>query len=256
MKKNLFLEQDKIAFEEGQSEVEETITFPNDSVQTLLTKKVRFSKADNDFILGLARDITDIKDVEAALTQANFELEEFAYRTSHDLRSPLVSSIALLDRAKSTHMEEETTTINVSDIIEETLLKLSNLENYDRLDIHQNLSLQSSPKTQKTRFELIIENLISNAIKYQDLDEPQPYIKIEAFENEDAYIFEIHDNGIGIPQDQEHKLFQMFQRYHSKKSFGSGLGLYMVKKSAEIIGGKIAYERAEKGSIFRLLFPK
>ena len=47
----------------------------------------------------------------------------------------------------------------------------------------------------------------------------------------------------------------MFKRFHSRVSFGSGLGLYMMKKSAEVLGGRIEYVRLQKGSIFKLVDP-
>ncbi len=92
-----FLEYDKIAFEEGYSETEETITFPDGRIRILFTKKVRFENAQGEaFVLGIARDITEKKEAEdkiiAAndeLARSNHELERFAYIASHDLQEPL-----------------------------------------------------------------------------------------------------------------------------------------------------------------------
>lgn len=288
-----FLKNDKIAFDTGFSEVEEKITFPNGQVKTLITKKVRFHNADNEaFILGFSNDVTDIKQYQKALITANAELEEFAYRTSHDLRSPLVSSIALLNIANDAIQENETeralnsvkhvqdslnklealvkdilsltqTTkaeddiedVNIPQTISETIKQFDNMDHFDRLDITQDLSADNLLKTHKSRFKSIIENLISNAIKYQDLEKEKSFIKIKTYNQDRKFIFEIEDNGLGIPKDQQDKLFTMFKRFHPKTSFGSGLGLYMMKKSADIIGAEIKFINTDKGSIFKIITP-
>ncbi|MBX2834936.1 MAG: CHASE domain-containing protein [Micavibrio sp.] len=92
-----FLEYDKIAFEKGYSETEETITFPDGRIRTLFTKKVRFENTKGEaFVLGIARDITNKKEAEGKiiaanneLARSNHELERFAYIASHDLQEPL-----------------------------------------------------------------------------------------------------------------------------------------------------------------------
>ena len=65
----------------------------------------------------------------------------------------------------------------------------------------------------------------------------------------------ITDNGLGIPEKFRENLFGMFKRFHPKTAFGSGLGLYMVKKSVEKIGGKIHYKDTGNGSAFTVSIP-
>ena len=288
-----FLKFDRQALEEGLSETEETVTFPSGSTQTLLTKKIRFHNNKGDaFILGISRDITAIKKAEDELVMANNELEEFAYRTSHDLRSPLVSSIGILNLTKSAvqnddkdkalesiehiqsslskletlitdilsltevkHAQELVSTFSYHDVFEEALDKLSHMEQFKRLDIQTDFTFGDALTTQESRFRLILENLISNAVKYQNPDEKKPYIKISTYEKDDMFVLEVEDNGLGIPDDQHEKLFTMFKRFHPKISYGSGLGLYMIKKSADIINAEIQFENPDKGTIFRLLIP-
>lgn len=289
-----FLEEDKKAFKYGVSEKEEKVLFPDGVTRNLSTKKVHFVDAKGEeYILGICRDISQITDAQDALLKANQELEEFAYRASHDLRSPLVSSIgmlglinefiksgeyeqaqssmplvisslrkleelvkSILQLTKTKNLEEEKTPVHFPQIIDETLEKLSFMENFERLSIQQNYTANEKLTLPKSRIVLIVENLISNAIKYQDTNEETPYIKISTYETSAEFVFQVEDNGLGIEEQHREKLFGMFQRFHSRVSFGSGLGLYMLKNSAEIIGGQIVYEAKEKGSTFKFIIKK
>lgn len=227
-----------------------------------------------------------------ALENANSELEEFAYRTSHDLRSPLVSSIGLLDIAKNCiqsnkneralesiahiqkslktletlvkdilsltqakNSEENSQFIDIDCLIDETLDKFKYMDNFERLDIQKQFNFKGELKTKKSRFILVLENLISNAIKYQDIEKENSRIKILTDSKNGNLILEVHDNGLGIPKNQQGKLFTMFKRFHPKVSFGSGLGLYMMKKSVDILNGNIYFEDPGDGAIFKLEIP-
>lgn len=220
------------------------------------------------------------------------ELEEFAYRTSHDLRSPLVSSIGLLGIAEKAiaeqdnekankvlslskasleklellvkdilsltetkNVKEEWGVANVPEMIEDALTKIQNMEHFDKLKIEKHFDIQRDVMSKQGRLALIISNLLSNAVKYQDPQKQQPYIKIHAVTTANQFILSVEDNGLGVPESHRENLFLMFKRFHPKVAFGSGLGLYMMRKSAEILGGKICYEPQVEGSKFVLEVP-
>lgn len=291
---NSFLAQDRKAFSEGMSEVVETIDFPDNKSRTLLTKKLRFEDVNNNvFILGIARDITQLKEVEEDLLRANTELEEFSYRTSHDLRSPLISSRKLLSvirdniqkggaekaityidvvqeslgnleglvsdilrLAKLNHAEAPVEPINIKHLFDGVLSRLSHMDRFEcvklSLQCRDNLTVVA-PVEQLT---LIIENLVSNAIKYQDIKKEGPFIEISADKLDDYFVLTVADNGLGIPERSQQNLFMMFKRFHPNTAFGSGLGLYMVKKSVEKMRGTIQYHTtADNGSQFTVRLP-
>jgi PAS domain S-box-containing protein len=101
----------------------------------------------------------------------------------------------------------------------------------------------------------ILFNLLSNAIKYSEED--KKIIYTISFEEEQLNI-EIQDQGIGIPQKDQAKIFERFHRAHNTTNIqGTGLGLHIVKHYAELMKGKITFKSdVHKGSTFYLKFPK
>ena len=243
-------------------------------------------------VSGIHLDVSDRVRNETELIKANTELEEFAYRTSHDLRSPLGSSVGLLKVvteaieadnktmalesaslirhsmkkllaliedllivAETRNAEEEDQKIDVTNEIDKAINNLQNMDGFENIVIEKSLKHKKQITTKKMRFSLVLENLISNAVKYHDPKKKKSFIKISTKEKDDKLILEIEDNGLGIPKDMHDKLFVMFKRFHPKVAYGSGLGLYMIKKSGDIIGGQIEFIDTGKGSIFRVSMP-
>jgi signal transduction histidine kinase len=109
--------------------------------------------------------------------------------------------------------------------------------------------------------ELVLLNLVSNAIKYSDQRKPRPFVRVVAGTEPGALRVEVADNGIGIPAEDREAVFQRFFRAHADRDGelgidGTGLGLAIVKDCVESLGGTIAVESAVgRGTTFLVRLP-
>jgi light-regulated signal transduction histidine kinase (bacteriophytochrome) len=105
-----------------------------------------------------------------------------------------------------------------------------------------NLSPLPTLKVHSAFITELFQNLISNALKYRKMDTP-PEIRISAHEIGSDFLFEVSDNGIGIDPQHRERIFEMFQRLHTREEYqGIGLGLSLCKRIVEAHGGKIWVE--------------
>src|SRR5262249_25815836 len=95
----------------------------------------------------------------------------------------------------------------------------------------------------RTRLEQVIRNLVTNAVKYLG-DTPRPRVEIRTVEQDDGIECLVRDNGIGIDPAYHGKVFELFQRLHDVEAPGTGVGLPIVKKIVESVGGRIWIESA------------
>lgn len=224
------------------------------------------------------------------LNKINQELDRFVYSVSHDLRSPLTSILGLLDLASwEASMEELNSYLGM---IKECVLRLDRFildildysrnarteAQINRFDLREFLegvvmNFQFSRKeslklslhiaegsdtlvsTDASRLGIIMNNLVSNAIKYSKQHSDSSSVRIEARCAPEAFVIEVHDNGIGIDAKDQERIFDMFYRA-SRISDGSGIGLYIVKEAVDKIQGHIEVESVpDQGSTFRLVLP-
>jgi signal transduction histidine kinase len=109
--------------------------------------------------------------------------------------------------------------------------------------------------TDRSRIQIILNNLISNAIKYRHIAR-KPKIQIECKHAENKAIVTVRDNGVGIKDEHLTKIFDMFYRT-SDQSSGSGLGLYIVKETVKKLGGTVAVNsEVNNGTIFTIVVPE
>jgi signal transduction histidine kinase len=101
----------------------------------------------------------------------------------------------------------------------------------------------------------VLLNLVGNAIKHHDQAEGQILIRVE--DQGPRVIFEVSDDGPGIPPQYHGKIFEMFQTLRSRDEVeGSGIGLSLVKKIVDNAGGNVAVESSGRGSTFRVAWPR
>lgn len=119
-------------------------------------------------------------------------------------------------------------------------------EIYYEIDIQQYQPFYSDT----LRFNMILENLISNAIKHHKKSKSGRYIKITGHSDDEELQFRVEDNGIGIAPENHHKIFDMFYRISSNTD-GTGIGLYIVKDAVEKIQGTLeVHSEKEIGTTF------
>jgi len=226
------------------------------------------------------------------LAVSNIELERFAYVASHDLQEPLrmVTSFMNLLQKKYNGQLDETANQYIGFAVDGSnrmkqlitdLLRYSQVgvkpQPAELIDLNNTLTevlvvLQHKIETTgasiyiaglptviavKTDIEQVLQNLISNAIKYQ-LPGSKPVITIKGEESSIDWLVCVQDNGIGISPVFKDKIFVVFQRLHNTDTYsGTGIGLSICKKIIDKAGGKIWVESEEgKGSTFYFTIPK
>ncbi|PTB96897.1 two-component sensor histidine kinase [Marivirga lumbricoides] len=218
----------------------------------------------------------------------NHELDKFVYSTSHDLRAPISSLKGLvylacrekdpenlktyfklmteslerqdnfiseiIDLSRNKRIEVSLSLFKPEPLIDQVIENHQFMQNAKKISFEKKIEI-SQLKMDKSRFMIIVNNLVSNAIKYHDSRKLNKFIRIELKRQEGKIHLEISDNGIGIKPEHKEKIFEMFF-VTQNKSKGSGLGLYIVSDVLEKIGGIVKLESEwEKGSKFIIQWP-
>ncbi len=226
------------------------------------------------------------------LISSNAELEQFAYIASHDLQEPLRMVTSFLNQLQKKYQPQldENGQLYIRFAVDgavrmrkiiQALLEYSRVGTqhyrYEKIDttcllndvvnVYNNIVQQKNiiisykglPEIMAARVPIqqLFQNLISNAIKYQ---QPNNIAKIviSAIEHQDYWYFAIADNGIGIKEESLSKIFVLFQRLHNNEQYtGSGIGLAICKKIIESHKGKLwVTSTPDVGSTFYFSIPK
>ncbi|AUX74062.1 aerobic respiration two-component sensor histidine kinase ArcB [Erwinia pyrifoliae] len=243
-------------------------------------------------LMGFGRDITERKRYQDALENASREKTTFISTISHELRTPLNGIVGLSRILLDTHLDQEQLkylkTIHVSaitlgnifnDVIEMDKMErrkvqldtqpmdftgfLADLENISGLLVEPKglkFVLETQPPlphkilADGTRLRQILWNLIGNAVKFTRQGE---IVVRVGYQSEECLRFDVQDSGIGIPQDEQDKIFAMYyqvkDRRGGKPATGTGIGLAVSRRLAQSMGGDISVSGAPgKGSCFTL----
>jgi PAS domain S-box-containing protein len=226
----------------------------------------------------------------ASLTEAIAQMEEFSYSVSHDLRAPVRAMQGyaqatledyghLLDEQGREYLNHIVRSGERMDRLVRELLVYSRIA---RADLHlQPVSLDrlvrdivsSYPDMQQPRAEIItrgslhsviahepslvqaISNLLNNAVKFV-APGVKPEVELYSERQGDHLRLWVHDNGIGIKPEYRARLFGLFERIHNGRQYeGTGIGLAIVRKSVERMGGKVGMESNGTGSKFWIELP-
>ena len=228
------------------------------------------------------------------LTRVNVDLDNFIYTASHDLKAPISNIEGLLEvlrqelpavpgqsaevqpvlglmqesvnRFKRTidHLTDvsklqkehgrPTEAVSLAAVIRDVQLDLEPLIRNTSAQLEIDVAAVAKVSFSEKNLRSVVFNLLSNALKYHAPNRP-PQVRLRAWPEAGATVFEVQDNGLGLNAANEQRLFGMFQRFHDHVE-GSGIGLYMVKKMVENAGGRIAVQsELGRGSTFTVYFP-
>ena len=243
-------------------------------------------------IVGIGRDVTEKKKMEAQLRSIQLELENFIYVVSHDLKSPLISIEgytsmlirgykAVLDDKARHYLERIHWNINKMESLLVGLLDLSrvgrvigNITEVDIGEVVSDILEDITPRIEEKgggvalpdyfpmiwcdryRLSQVFENLISNAVKFMG-NQSEPRVEVGFHDRGRYFEFFVKDNGIGIDPSYHEKIFGIFQRLEEIEVEGSGVGLTIARRIVENHGGRIWVDsKPGHGSIFYFTIDK
>lgn len=225
------------------------------------------------------------------LIKINKELDSFVYSVSHNLRAPLMSVLGLINLVQienkdglkslnnyfemmqhSIHKLDDTlkeildysrnarsglniSEVNTQKMVEDSFERLKYMDGSESIlksvEVENNMPLFTDPY----RLSVIINNLVSNAIKYRDFQKEQSVISLHANISDTHLELLFRDNGIGISEEYVTKIFEMFFRA-TERSEGAGLGLYIVRETVDKLHGTISVKsKLGEGTTFTIRIP-
>lgn len=238
----------------------------------------------------MQKNIGELVEKEQQLHQANSELSTLLYRISHDLRTPLISAMGLVnlfrvsntteDKDKCIKMIDQSIKnmdsmlkvfININ-IIRESKLNIEpvgitsliediiNMYGMDpelqNLVIRMDIEIGLMMNTDRGILQSLIQNLIDNAIKFRKLGINDPAVSVKASSHPRGIILIVEDNGIGMKPETEQKAFDLFYK-GTEGMHGSGLGLYLVKRAVGSLRGSIGIKTEwTEGTRFEVFLPQ
>lgn len=282
------------AFEEIQSQNELL-----DRERGKLEQAKRIIQAQNKKLMGIARNLDqqvqertkELSKSNNLLLEKNKELDEFIYKSAHDLRGPIARFKGLSqliqmeydhnndisDHLKhlnhsANHMDSmlkrlsnvyeisarpiSTQTIKIDLILDTVFDRLKGEENLDSVSIEIKNDVKEAIQIDPSLLHLILKNLLGNAIRFYDPLKLNKWVKVNIQMVDKHLVISVKDNGIGIKKDQQKNIFDLFY-VGSELPKGPGLGLYICKIITNKLNGDINlnYSDIEKETEFKASIP-
>ncbi len=237
-------------------------------------------------LIGISMVIWLLEDERERLLKTNLELDNFIYRTSHDLRSPIatmlgitslaeyeiqdklslrymgmidgqlqkldrvISDILHLVRGKKTELKFETIAFNK--IIQTIISDLELTQGIRNINFEYPEQRENVLYTDYNHLKIVLMNVLNNAIKYHNFNHENPYVRISFTRVSGTVEISIEDNGQGISEGSLPHIFDMFYRANATID-GTGLGLYIVSEALSRVDGKISVKSTlGTGSTFKI----
>lgn len=224
------------------------------------------------------------------LSKVNEQIDRFLYSASHDLRAPVSSMIGLIQLidlefgkdhklvvqlemlrecvvklegiidginsySLNSRKRRPSEPFDVEQCLGEVIDELRTLENFDKISFVINHHCELPFYSDKERIKVVLKNVVSNAIVYQDPGKKINFIRIETHCSSQKMTVEISDNGIGIAQPYLDKVFGMFYRATTEPE-GTGMGLYIAKEAMWHIEGTIRLDSVlNQGTVVSIEIP-
>ncbi|HYC83914.1 MAG TPA: ATP-binding protein [Chryseosolibacter sp.] len=233
-------------------------------------------------------DITKKKQKENDLIRSNQQMDQVIYKTTHDLKAPLMSALGLVNLAEKATEDEkgryiqmikksllkldafieemndffrneklaiQRDLIGIEEMLREEIENLHNLPEGRKVSVSFHIDGETPFYSDTIRVKTIVTNILSNAIKYSDPKKSEPFIRISVLLNEEFCQLRIVDNGIGIDSKFQDKIFDLFFRA-TTQSQGTGIGLFIVKDTIQKLRGTIDVKSTlGEGTVFDIRIP-
>ena len=263
--------------------LEQFVLHKENNVQSHTSDIIRSYEAANE-IYRLEKDTKAQIDYLEIVQKKNTELDSFFYRVSHDLKGPISSLLGLNELIEKEQFDGEAlkyfnmykklstridaivmdlititrissdkivpVKIDFMQLIEDCIHSYAYFDNFEHIqfniEVEEGISFQSEWVIVNT----ILQNLIENSIKYMRHDVKKPYVLIQVYTLGQMLCIKVTDNGQGISEEYQEKIYEMFFRANDKAD-GSGLGLYILKRAVERLQGTVSLKsKPGKGAAF------
>ncbi len=231
------------------------------------------------------------ENLEKMVAERTKELDNFIYRITHDIKSPLNSILGISNVVKveakakdqeirsymdmidtsANHLQNlindlllvtmvkkgtvEYTAIDFDKLISDILGQLAHVDGFEEVSFNRSFEHKKEFRSDRNILQSVMQNLIENAIKYRRKTPEGSFCHIQTRDDDNGIIIEVSDNGIGIPESLCERIFEVLFRVESEIP-GTGLGLYIIKTAIDKLNGTIELKSVQgSGTTFTICLP-